>query len=185
MPTQLRTDHQRLKVARRYAVAVNALLDFFGGQLPDDWETREPPAGPFAAPFRKVRSTVLDYREQAAAQKVTLPTSEACRDLLTLQKQLFHEHKTRREIPADRAPMAETVEYRGFEIRVYEFLDEPTAHKFRPDIFQDDQLVREIHVRSKTPYVSIEHFAKRAIDHFRKYGRWPQKQGVPIKRNEN
>jgi hypothetical protein len=84
------------------------------------------------------------------------------------------------ELADDQFRRAATAEYKGFEIRVYELLDRKTRFRFRPDIHRHEQLVREIHVRSKSPEVSLNHFAKRAIDHFLRTRQWPKKQGMTV-----
>ncbi len=75
--------------------------------------------------------------------------------------------------------VAETVEYRGLTIEVHELAGE-AKFRFMPLILERGLVVRRIFVRSKTAYVSLEHFAKRAVDHFLATGEWPKKQGMTV-----
>ena len=86
-----------------------------------------------------------------------------------------------RELVEAASTVAETVDYRGFTIEVHELTDEKTAFRFMPVILKDGQIVRHIFVRSKTACVSMNHFAKRAIDHFVKTRNWPAKQGLTVR----
>jgi hypothetical protein len=75
--------------------------------------------------------------------------------------------------------VVESIEHRGFTIEVHEL---PIAKhlRFMPLILKDGKVVRRIFVRSKSAYVSLEHFGKRAVNHFKATGDWPRKQGVTI-----
>jgi len=78
--------------------------------------------------------------------------------------------------------VVESVDYRGFKIEVHELSDLSSPRRFMPLILSEDgEVVRRIFVRSKRPYVSLEHFARRAVDHFRTTGDWPRKQGITLK----
>lgn len=96
---------------------------------------------------------------------------------IVLSKEELRRFKRLVEVPGE---IVETTEYKGFTIEVHHLKDVP-KFCFTPTILKDGAVVHDIHVRSKTPYVSREHYAKRAIDVFVKTGSWPVKIGIPIK----
>jgi len=98
----------------------------------------------------------------------------------TEMKALRRSFKTAEDIPAAQIELAETQDHRGFEVRVYKRLDVQPPYVYQPVILKDGKVVRQIFVRSKTIYVSMEHFGKRAADHFIKTGQWPEKQGATV-----
>jgi len=96
---------------------------------------------------------------------------------VSLSKEELREFQRVVEVPGE---IVETAEYKGFEIQVHHLTDVP-KFCFTPTILKDGAVVHDIHVRSKDPYVSREHYAKRAIDVFLKTGAWPQKIGIPLR----
>lgn len=154
-------DATKLKALRRYAMGVRALA----GR----------PKGPA---LRQLNRQVTSALATLVDMGIELPSDEDCMapDLdRRLRRQCFQPC----EVPSR---IVEMVDYQGFRIEVHELPEEKTRNRYMPVILDGEgKVVRRIFVRSKNPYVSIEHFAKRAIDHFRRTGSWPEKQGIAIK----
>ena len=77
------------------------------------------------------------------------------------------------EVPSE---VVETLEYGGFTVEIHRLLQE-RRFCFMPLIKRGEEVVHRIFVRSKSPYVSREHLAKRAIDARVATGAWPEKHG--------
>jgi hypothetical protein len=183
MLTRLVPDQAGLKIASRYANAVHTLLKVLGTEgLPVDLETMDFPKGPSRRDFQAARRVWSETRKAAAEAKIELPEVSDCRAINSCVKALHKRFKKEVPVPDDAAKVANRTEYRGFVVQVYELKDIQSPRKFMPVILLDDEVVRRIFVRSKTAYISLNHFAMRAIDEFLTYGRWPEKQGVSLSR---
>jgi hypothetical protein len=95
-------------------------------------------------------------------------------------KQALKACKIAEPVPASDSKLFSDDPYKGFQVQVYERLDVDGPLRFQPVILKDGKPVHQIHVRSKRPEISANHFAKRAIDVFEKTGQWPAKQGLTI-----
>ena len=175
MITQLVPDQGKLKPATRYAKAVHTLVTLGGVQdttaLPDSF-----PKGPNRVALNGAKKLMQELRP--VVKELGLDISDAaCANLTGILKSLNRQLKVSVEVESE---VAETVEYRGYTIEVHKLAGKD-PHGFTPLILKDGEPVHRINVRSKSPYISIEHFAKRAIDRFVVYGEWPAKQGIAIK----
>lgn len=74
------------------------------------------------------------------------------------------------DIPAVQIEQGATVEYRGYTVQIFKRLDVSGPYQFQPVILKDGVEVHQVFVRSKTERVSMEHFGKRAVDAFLKFG---------------
>lgn len=165
MPTKLVTDQPKLKTATRFAKAVNTLKSLAGGNGADK--------GVVTA-LEKVIATSL-------AAKTPLPSEDDCANLPGCLRTLNRQFKSAVALKDSEVKLADECKYKDHVIRVYERLDVGDRKcRYQPCILKDGKEVHNIHVRSKTAYVSREHFAKRAVDHMLATGSWPAKQGLPL-----
>ena len=75
----------------------------------------------------------------------------------------------------------ETEEDPEWIIETYKRLDISGPLKFQSQICDlDGNRVLDLFYRSKTEYISREHFGKSAVRHQKVSGSWPEKIGVPI-----
>lgn len=165
MPTKVVLDAARFKAGRRFILARDALHRL---SKTASRGRRQRIDGRYAA--------AMDALEAAKLDVAALTADEPNAALRKLRRCLI----AFEELGPDEADLVETVDYRGYVIQVWRRLDKSTDHQYQPVILNNDVVVREIHVRSKSIRTSIEHFAKRAIDAYLATGRWPQKQGVTI-----
>jgi len=178
MLTRLKTDVATLKIAVRFATAVNAMLGMIGRVVTNPEKI---PRSPMRATLVQLAKQINAAVSAAEERGMVLPTETACRDLRAVMRVLRRACQSEEAVPPDQFNEAAVAEHAGFKIIVFERLDVGAAPcRFQPVILKDDQVVRRIFVRSKKPEISIEHFAKRAIDHFTKTGDWPEKLGITI-----
>lgn len=178
-----RPDEAKLKTAVRYANAVKTVLTTLGlSELPANILSMDAPKGTPQSrrDFLSARRVLLETRRRAAELNMQLPSDQECLDIQRCVKDLRRKHRVAVEIPAEQLKQVEAVEYRGYTVRVYRLIDEPSPYCYRPAVFKGDQLVHDIQIRSKTAHVSREHFGLRAVDAFLDRGVWPTKQGVPL-----
>lgn len=181
MIKRLGIDQSKAKIVRRYIVAVYEILVLLGEpELSDAFF--EPGAGRslkglIARQFRTNRAVVLEMIEAAKKAEISLPSSKECANLLVCLKETRKDHKAQVDVESK---VVESVEHKGFTVEVHELTGTETRARFMPLILKDGKVVRRIFVRSQSAYVSLEHFGKRAVDHFVAMGYWPRKQGVTV-----
>ncbi len=177
MILRLVPDQPRLKLALRYTKAVHRLLVILGvSELPEDIEKIPAPRGADRKDFLASRKVYLETRE-AAESIVPAGALDSHLGVNVAVKLLTKVFKVEVEVPSE---VVETAKHEGFTVEVHELTGMTKLCKFMPLVLKDGKVVRRIFVRSKTAYVSLEHFAKRAIDQFVATGKWPAKLGVTI-----
>lgn len=179
MPTKvvLTPENQRkLKVARRLVLARSELAAAAGTTDAAGMEFKDIPK-----PARRI----YHHYQKMLAEAEALGVADMVPDPLPgppamIVKSLRRLLITTEELSESDATLAASETYKDFMIQIWERLDVNVEHRFQPTIVKDGEVVHEIHIRAKRQYVAVEHFAKRAIDHFLKMGSWPEKLGVSL-----
>lgn len=177
---KLVTSPLKSKLLRRYIISANYLIARIGTCDVDKIKIGELPEKNRKDTISNIDS-LMKSKKGLTELKVELPTEKQCADVQASLKQFAKNSKEVVTCTDKEAKLIKGEEYKKLIIEVYERLDVKGPLKFQSQIVDaSGNRLHDIFVRSKSEYISLNHFGKSAIDHFNKVSEWPKKLGITI-----